>query len=625
VATDATRANAIEDAAGLLVATVDTVAARAPAIVAAAARELGAVRLALQFGDGSSARLSAVHSRLLARRANGAASRDVDVGQASGAGTNAMGDRRAAGAREREPSIAEQGARADATVDVHFDDRSLKLLFDAERRPVDSVFAGSLDVRGERPAVLATWRCFGVLAQRASGLRAVQALWCEWRDRSPERWAAVVIDGRRRANGNANGNGNWNAGRNGQRYGNGKGNGTRRPLRDDLVQWPALDYLNQRYPPDVELRHSPTTGTFNRARSLWDGYTSHAWDGHAPVFDDDLQETMKRMKARVVDEILVLVPKRSPRAELYGLMQDYVVREGKGLRPTLTIASCMALGGGLEDAVRTAGALELFHNGFLVHDDIADESTHRRGKPTLHMAHGIGLAVNTGDAMNLFAIDLVLSNLPTRGLAGTLGLIHEVMHMCRETVEGQAIELGWIRRHFVPSRDADYFRMSTKKTGWYTCISPCRLGAVCAGVTDPEVLARFDETFRLIGIAFQIQDDVLNLVGKTELYGKEPLGDLLEGKRTVMMIHLFRTTDDATRRRMAAINAMPRAEKTQAHAEEMLVAMHLAGSIEYAIALADRLAHQGVRHFERDLDFIDNNPAKAVLRQIAHYVTTRPL
>jgi geranylgeranyl diphosphate synthase type II len=545
---------AIDNAASLLVATVDTIAARAPAVVAAAARELGAVRLALHFGDGSAAHLKAQHSRLL----------------------------------------AQQGDGLDASVEVHFDDRSLKLLFDAERRPVDAVFAGSLDVRGERPEVLATWRCFSVLAQRASGLRAVQGLWCDYRDARPERWSAPVSEA----------------------------NGVR---RSELTHWPALDYLDQRYPPDVELRRPASPAMFSSARSLWDGRQAQSWGAHESVFDDDLQETMQRMKTRVVDEILRLIPKRSPRAALYDLMRDYVVREGKGLRPTLTIASCVALGGALEDAVRAAGALEFFHNGFLVHDDIADESTHRRGKPTLHMAHGIGLAVNAGDAMNLFAVDMVLSNLPTRGLAGTLGLIHEIMHMCRETVEGQAIELDWIRRNVVPRRDADYFRMSTKKTGWYTCITPCRMGAVCAGVTDPQLLDRFNECFRLIGIAFQIQDDVLNLIGETDLYGKEALGDLLEGKRTVMMIHLFRTASDSVRERMTAINRMPRTQKTQAHAEEMLAAMKSAGSIDYAIALADRLAHRGVKHFERDLEFVGNNHAKAVLRQIAHYVTTRPL
>lgn len=550
---------AIESAAHLLVATVDALAARAPAIVAAAAHELGRVHLALHFGDRSHASLQRQHSRLVART----------------------------------------GRLEAPEVEVHFDDRALKLLFDAERRPVDSVFNGSLDVRGPRPQVLATWRCFSLLAQRASGMRAVQALWCEYRDKSPGRWIAPVTTAKPRKR---NGGAFW-----------------------ERTHWPALDYLDARYPPDVELFAPDAHPMLSPARALWDGRAGASWGAHPGVFDNDLQETMRRMKARVVEEILALVPMRSPRAELYDLMRDYVTREGKGLRPTLTIASCIALGGAMEDAVRAAGALELFHNGFLVHDDIADESTHRRGKPTLHIAHGIGLAVNAGDAMNLFAVDLVLSNLPTLGLARTLGLIHEIMHMCRETVEGQAVELGWIRRNFVPARDADYFRMSTKKTGWYTCISPCRMGAVSAGVTNPEQLDRFNEAFRLIGIAFQIQDDVLNLIGETELYGKEALGDLLEGKRTVMMIHLFRSASARVRKRMTAINRLPRAEKTFAHAEEMLDAMHRAGSIDYAIALADRLAHRGVKHFERDLAFIEDNEAKAVLRQIAHYVTTRPL
>ncbi len=547
-------------AAGLMVATVETIAARAPAVVAAAAQALGTVRLALHFGDGSHAGLHAQHSRL----------------------------------------IAQASAPAACDVAVHFDNRSLKLLFDADRRPVDSIFAGSLDVRGTREQVLATWRCFELLSQRASGLRAVQALWVAFRDRDPVRWGAPVSD-------------------------------TERLVREGLAfhgtsHWPALDWLDRRYPPDVELGRADHPPYFSRARSLWNGRESAAWAAHDPVFDSDLQETMQKLKARVTDEILRLLPKRrAPRVELYDPMRDYVSREGKGLRPTLTIASCMALGGAAEHAVRAAAALELFHNGFLVHDDIADGSTHRRGRPTLHQKYGVGIAVNAGDAMNLFAVDLVLSNLPTRGLSGTLGLIHEMLHMCRETVEGQAVELGWIRRNFVPQRDADYFRMSTQKTGWYTCITPCRVGAVCAGVTDPALLDRFNEAFRLVGIAFQIQDDVLNLIGETERYGKEPLGDLLEGKRTVMMIHLFRTATPRVRQRMTRINAMTRERKTQAHAEEMLAAMQLVGSIDYAIDVADRLAHRGVKHFERDLKFIENNEAKAVLRQIAHYVTTRSL
>jgi geranylgeranyl diphosphate synthase type II len=546
------------EAAGVLVETIAALSRRAPAVVAAAARALGQTRLMLYFGDGSDASLIGRQSRLIAAQ-----------------------------------------SPVNPTVEVHFDDRTLALLFDAQCRTTDEVLEQSLDMRGSRPELLAAWRTFSILSQRASGMRIVQTIWRDYRDQfGDDRWSRQVIERERtRRRGVAF----W-----------------------DHPRWPALTYLDHRHPAARELiqKGEPVLAP---ARSLWNGRDGASWQDQPDIFDNDLSETLDRCKQQVVQEILSLIPRKAPSADLYDLMRDYVTREGKGLRPTLTIATCMALGGRMEDAVRAASALEMFHNGFLVHDDIADESTHRRGKPTLHEANGIGLAVNAGDGMNLFAVDLTLSNLETLGLARTLGLIHEILHMCRETLEGQAIELGWIRRNTVPSRDADYSRMSTKKTGWYTCISPCRMGAVAAGETDPTVLDLFNEAFRLIGIAFQIQDDVLNLIGETELYGKEALGDLLEGKRTVMMIHLFRTAPPKVKARMRKINAMPRVQKTQGHAEEMLAAMRKAKSIEYAVALADRLANKGVKRFERDLSFIAENPAKAVLRQIANYVTTRAL
>jgi geranylgeranyl diphosphate synthase type II len=545
----------ITSAAELLVATVSALAERAPAVAAAAAHQMGDLVLGLHFNDGSHGELRAQNSYLMA--------------------------------------VA--SAPAAPNVEAYFDDRSLNLLFDLARKPADQVLEGSLDVRGERPEVLAIWRTFRLLSQRAAGLRAVQALWREYRDRQPERWGASA-NGQRPAP-SANGDG-----------------------------WRALDFLEQRYPEDADVAR-PTLGDTVSAgsRHIWDGRVSTPWWQLPDVLDADLKETLESCKQRVQEELGRIIPNREPRAELYDLMREYPSRGGKGLRPTLTIASCCAFGGRAEDAVRAAAAIELFHNGFLVHDDISDESTHRRNDPTLHAAHGIGLAVNAGDGMNLLAIDTVLSNLPTLGLARTLGLIHETLHMCRETIEGQAIELGWIRHHVVPERDEDYFQMSTKKTGWYTCISPCRMGAVCAGETDPDRLDRFNEAFRLIGIAFQIQDDVLNLIAEQALYGKEPLGDLLECKRTIMMIHLFREAQGPTRKRMQELIRIPRSQKIQADAEEMLAAMIQVGAIEYASSLADRLAHEGVRRFEEELAYLPESEPKAVLRQIANYVTTRRL
>ncbi|MDQ5819956.1 MAG: polyprenyl synthetase family protein, partial [Actinomycetota bacterium] len=137
-----------DTAADLLVATVDELSKRAPAVVAAAAHELAGISLGLHFGDASDAALQARHSRLLARPEK----------------------------------------LADPDVEVYFDERSMNLLFDLERRPVDNVLTGSLDVRGERAHVLAVWRAFQALSQRGSGLRAVQSLWRAFRDRKPELW-----------------------------------------------------------------------------------------------------------------------------------------------------------------------------------------------------------------------------------------------------------------------------------------------------------------------------------------------------------------------------------------------------------------------------------------------------
>ncbi|MYS80638.1 polyprenyl synthetase family protein [Embleya scabrispora] len=542
--------------ARLLADTIDALAERAPAVLAAAAEQMRGIRLGLRFNDGSAVSLTVRHSRLVI------------------------------------------GPAAESDVEVAFDDRAMNLLFDLQRHPSDQVLPDSLDVRGESDRVLAVWRAFSLLSQRAAGLRFVQGLWRDYRHHRPQLWGHAIPAP------------------------------APEPDASEPGGWHALDYLERRRPEatrtDDETRVGGTVTT--RPRLLWDGRDSTPWWDELPIADADLYDTMKACRARVAAEMTRLVPDREPRADLYSLVREYPARQGKGLRPTLTIAACAAFGGRPRDAVRAAAALELFHNGFLVHDDIADESTHRRGLPTLHARYGEGLAVNVGDALNLLAIDAVLSNLETLGLARTLALIRETLHMCRESVEGQAIELGWIHRNAVPGTDDDYFLMSTKKTGWYTCISPCRIGAVCAGVTDPRVLDRFDEAFRLIGIAFQIQDDLLNLVGDQAKYGKELLGDLLEGKRTVMLIHLLRTVaDPAERKQLTAILGKRRPDKTRRDADTLLAAMRAAGSIDYAVDLADRLAARGIDHFERDLDIIPDNEGKAVLRQIAHYVTTRPL
>src|SRR4029453_13615882 len=144
-----------------------------------------------------------------------------------------------------------------------------------------------------------------------------------------------------------------------------------------------------------------------------------------------------------------------PHRHLYGPVADYPRRGGRMLRPSLCIATARAFGADAERAVRSAAALELFHNAFLVHDDIEDESEERRGRPTLHALHGVPVAVNAGDALVLLGLRALLDNRPLLGTRLTLRVVEEAERMARESIEGQAIELGWRRDNALVVSEAE--------------------------------------------------------------------------------------------------------------------------------------------------------------------------
>jgi len=244
---------------------------------------------------------------------------------------------------------------------------------------------------------------------------------------------------------------------------------------------------------------------------------------------------------------------------LYDLILDYPLRGGKALRPALSIATCLGLGGHLEAILPTAATLELYHNAFLIHDDIEDESWSRRGKPTLHIDHGIPIAVNVGDAMLSLSLQPLLDNVERVGLGPALRILRVVAKMTRLTVDGQALELEWVRSNTWRLDDADYLKMVELKTSWYSFITPLQAGAVAAGAGAPlERMTSLEALGRHLGAAFQITDDLLNLRADPQEYGKEIGGDLWEGKRTLMLLHALRCAEPNDRDRAVQILAKRR-------------------------------------------------------------------
>jgi geranylgeranyl diphosphate synthase type II len=295
--------------------------------------------------------------------------------------------------------------------------------------------------------------------------------------------------------------------------------------------------------------------------------------------------------------LLEQLPDREPRRYLYDLITGQLSRAGKGLRPALCIATCRAFGGSIEQALPSAVSIELLHNAFLVHDDIEDGSLYRRNDPTLYVEQGVPIALNVGDAMNTLSVASLIENIPVLGAGLSYRIFHEVQHLLLQSVEGQALELGWTRDNVFDLGEDDYLRMVLKKTCWYTCIHPCRIGALIgtAGVIDAD---RFNLFGFLLGAAFQIQDDILNLVGDQTQYGKEILGDIWEGKRTLMLVHALRQCTADEHDRLRRVLSVGREQRTEGDVEWVFRLFERYASIDFARAALQQMVQAALEEFE---------------------------
>jgi geranylgeranyl diphosphate synthase, type II len=316
------------------------------------------------------------------------------------------------------------------------------------------------------------------------------------------------------------------------------------------------------------------------------------------------------------------LPTAEPRRYLYDLLADYPRRGGRAFRPSLCMATARAFGGSPDMALRTAVSIELVHNAMLIHDDIEDESDERRGRPTMHKEHGVPISINVGDMLSMLAMRPLLDNQHMLGGDLALRIVEETERMGRESAEGQAMELGWRRDNPVDVTEQDYLEMVLKKTCWLATIHPSRVGALIGtrGAVDPEPFIRFGF---LVGAAFQIQDDLLNLVGDATSYGKELGGDIREGKRTLMLIQLFARTTPDERARLHAFLGRPRADRSDADVAWVRERMDAYGCIDDARQVAHGLAGAATHEFTRIYGALPDSRDKAFIEALPRWVLSR--
>ena len=266
---------------------------------------------------------------------------------------------------------------------------------------------------------------------------------------------------------------------------------------------------------------------------------------------------------------------------LYAPLRAFSENGGKRHRPLICLIACRAVGGDPARARSCAAAIEHFQSAALIHDDIADNGQLRRGKPCLYLTEGVGLAINCGD-LDLTLVTEAVLNDPVLDDATRVRVMRELTAMTMRTIEGQALDLGWVRDERFDLGVDDYLRMATLKTAHYSGAVPLSAGAIIGGGSEAQVEAL--RSFGLdTGLAFQIQDDLINLVGSDT--AKAFRTDITEGKRTLVAVHAL--ADPAAHDEVEAILRSGSSDPAVlARAVELF---EETGSIAYAHDVAEQL------------------------------------
>ncbi len=234
--------------------------------------------------------------------------------------------------------------------------------------------------------------------------------------------------------------------------------------------------------------------------------------------------------AKIVNRYLNNKLKGNPKM-LYDAAGHLIIHGGKRLRPYMVMKSCQLLGGKTTKAMPAASAVEMVHNFTLVHDDIMDNDEMRHGVPTVHKKYGMPIAILAGDVLFSKAYQ-VISDSKLSGDAITQ-LISRLAKACVDVCEGQLLDIRMAEQKKIPSQ-SEYITMIGKKTAALFDVS-CAMGAICATnkSKDIENLSAFG---RNLGIAFQITDDLIGVMGDPKLT-KKPVGnDLREGKKSLPIL-----------------------------------------------------------------------------------------
>ena len=296
---------------------------------------------------------------------------------------------------------------------------------------------------------------------------------------------------------------------------------------------------------------------------------------------------------------------------LRAAMAHYPSAGGKRLRPLLATMVCQAFGGDPDKAIPFGIALEMVHNFTLVHDDVMDEDDTRRGLKTVHCEYGVPMAILAGDAMFARAFEIVLeSDLPDPSV---VKMVEILARSVRLLADGQQMDLDFESRDIVSP--GEYLEMIERKTA-VLYSAAAQGGAIAGDASEPAQEAMF-EYGRLIGLGFQIWDDVLDLRSDQKTFGKPVLNDIRNGKKTLIVVHALDIMKGPKREELLSVLG-----KKDASEEELVGArdtLEEVGSIDYA----SRVAGEFVAKAKDELRVVKDENHRAELAGFADFMLSR--
>ena len=299
---------------------------------------------------------------------------------------------------------------------------------------------------------------------------------------------------------------------------------------------------------------------------------------------------------------------------LYDASRHLVIAGGKRLRPFLTNKSCEIVGGDPRNAIPFAAALEIIHNFTLIHDDVMDNDSMRRGAPTVHTKWGVPIAIAAGDLLFAKAFEAMTTYAPYGMNAKRVKTCVEIAAKATiEISEGQVLDLSFPNTANVT--EDDYFVMVGGKTS--ALFKACaEIGAIAGGGKTRQVKALGKFAWDA-GIAFQLMDDYLGATADEKTLGKPVGSDIREGKKTLIIIHALRKAKPRQRDRILTV--LNNHNATKQDIAEVHSLLKDVGSIDYTLRKADRYIATAKKH----LSTLPESEAKSDLLALIDYFTDR--